>query len=60
MSKTSQFKTACKDNSGYIAQQKQQKSKKVVLLSSTSPYSQCVDKEARDGGSKAGREKVSK
>ena len=27
MSKTSQFKTACKDNSGYIAQLKQQKIK---------------------------------
>jgi len=36
--KTSQFKTVCKDDSGYITQLKQQKSKKVILLSSTSPH----------------------
>jgi len=42
--KTSQFKTVCKDNSGYITQLKQEKSKKVILLSSTSPDSQCADK----------------
>ena len=30
--KTSQFKTVCKDDSGYITQLKQQKSKKVILL----------------------------
>jgi len=42
--KTSPFKTVCKDDSGYITQRKQQKSKKVILLSSTSPHSQCVDK----------------
>jgi len=34
----------CKDDSGYITQLKQQKSKKVILLSSTSPDSQCADK----------------
>jgi len=27
------FKTACKDDSGYVAQLKQYKSKKVILLS---------------------------
>jgi len=42
--KTSQFKTVCKDDSGYITQLKQQKIKKVILLSSTSPHSQCADK----------------
>jgi len=42
--KTSQFKTVCKDDSGYVTQLKQQKSKKVILLSSTSPHSQCADK----------------
>jgi len=33
--KTSQFKTACKDDSGCITQLKQQKSKKMILLVST-------------------------
>jgi len=33
--KNSQFKTVCKDDSGYIIQLKQQKSKKVILLVST-------------------------
>jgi len=42
--KTSQFKTVCKDNSGYITQLKQEKSNKVILLSSTSPDSECADK----------------
>jgi len=42
--KTSQFETVCKDDSGYITQLKQQKLKKVILLSSTSPHSQCADK----------------
>jgi len=42
--KTSQFKTVCKDDSGCITQLKQQKSKKVILLRSTSPHSQCADK----------------
>jgi len=35
--KTSQFKTVCKDDSGYVTQLKEQISKKVILLSSTSP-----------------------
>jgi len=39
LKKTSQFKTICKDNSGYITQLKQQKSKKVILLSGKSPQS---------------------
>jgi len=43
--KTSQFKTVCKDDSGYIIQLKQQKSKKVILRCSTSPHSQCADKQ---------------
>jgi len=38
-----QFKTGCKDHNGFISQLKQQKIKKVILLSSTSPYSQCAD-----------------
>ena len=42
--KTLQFKTVCKDDSGYVTQLKQQKSKKVILLSSTLPHSQCADK----------------
>jgi len=44
--KTSQFKTACKDDSGYItvATTKTAKIKKVILLSSNSPYSQCAGK----------------
>jgi len=62
--KASQFKTVCKDNSGYITPLKQQKwvssfltahqhiighsvpakIKKVILLCSTSPHSQCADK----------------
>jgi len=33
MSKTSQFKTACKDKSGYVAQLKQHKSKRWYYLS---------------------------
>jgi len=37
MSKTSQLKMACKEGSGCIAQLKQQKSKKVILLGSTPP-----------------------
>jgi len=44
MSKTSQFKTACKDNSGYIAQLKQQKNKNLILLSSTLTLWRCADK----------------
>jgi len=32
MSKTSQFKTDCKDNIGYVAQLKQQKSKRWYYL----------------------------
>jgi len=44
MSKTSQFEMACKDDSSYVAQLKQQKPKKLILLSSTSPWSQCADK----------------
>ena len=35
MLKTSQFKTVCTDDSGFITQLKQQKSKKVILLVST-------------------------
>ena len=42
LKKTSQFKMVCKDDSGYITQLKEQKSKNVILLSSTSPHSQCV------------------
>ena len=41
---TLQFQKVCKDDSGYIIQLKQQKSKKVILLSSTSPRSQCANK----------------
>ena len=41
--KTSQFKTVCKDDSGYVTT-KTAKIKKVILLSSTSPHSQCADK----------------
>jgi len=44
LKKTSQFKTVCKDDSGCITQLKLQKSKKVILLSSTLPDSQCADK----------------
>jgi len=44
MSYNSQFKTVCKDDSGYVAEQKQQKLKKVTSLSSTSSYSNCADK----------------
>jgi len=43
--KTLQFKTVCKDDSGYITQLKQQKIKKMILLSSTSPHSQCAEKQ---------------
>jgi len=42
--KTSQLKTVCKDDSGYITQLKPEKSKKVILLSNTSPHSHCADK----------------
>ena len=43
MSKTSQFKsTACEDDSGYLAQLKQQKIKKVMFLVSTLTLWHCA------------------
>ena len=42
--KTSQFKTVCKDDSGYITQLKQQKSKKVIVLVSTLTMWRCAAK----------------
>jgi len=44
LSKTSQFKTVCKEDSGYITQLKQQKSKKVILLVSTLTMWSCASK----------------
>jgi len=48
MSKTSQFKTACRDDSSYVAQLKQQKSKGDItyhtLLISNMCACQCADK----------------